>query len=82
MEENRNGLRDQRRYHSTSKPDRNLSEYYKGFALGWLSAIVGLIIAADICKHSDIEYDVTGVMYALAQKIVRTYGFDGAGVKE
>lgn len=39
-------------------------------------------IAADICKHSDIEYDVTGVMYALAQTIVRTYGFDGAGVKE
>ena len=39
-------------------------------------------IAADICKHSNIEYDVTGVMYELAQKIVRTYGFDGAGVEE
>ena len=38
-------------------------------------------IAADICKHSDIEYDVTGVMYALAQKIVRTYGFDGPEVE-
>lgn len=33
-------------------------------------------IAADICKHSDIEYDVTNVMYVLAKKIVRTYAFD------
>lgn len=45
MEENRNSLCDQCRYHRTSKPNRNLSEYYKGFAVGWLSAVVGVIIA-------------------------------------
>ena len=45
LEENRNGLCDQCRYHRTSKPKRNLTEYYKGFAVGLLSAIVGIILA-------------------------------------
>lgn len=39
-------------------------------------------IAADICKHSDIEYDVTGVMYALGEIIVRTYGFEEGGTED
>lgn len=39
-------------------------------------------IAADICKHSDIEYDVTDVMYALGEIIVRTYGFEEGGTED